>query len=86
MDITKLGEARAERDAKEKEMLEAIQIYRETILNETSTRDEIKEACNNALRKAGELINLQAECINALVTAGQILGDYATGKKRGPTS
>lgn len=86
MDILNLGEARAERDAKEKELLDAVKVYRETILNEDSTRDEIKESCNEAIRKAVELINKQSECINALVTAGQILGDYATGKAPKPKS
>ena len=86
MDIMKLGEARAERDKKELEMLDAIKAYRDTFNNTESTRDEIKEACNNAIRKAVDLIDYQGECINALITAGQILGDYATGKKKGPTS
>lgn len=86
MDILKLGEARAKRDAKEQEMIEAVRVYRETILNEDSTRDEIKEACNGAIRRAVELINLQTEAINTLVTAGQILGDYATGKPPKPKS
>ena len=86
MDILNLGEARAKRDAKEREMVEAIRLYRETITDDASTRDEIREACNQAIRKAVDLINYQSECMNALVTAGQILWEHVTGKTPKPSS
>lgn len=43
---------------------EAVGLYLDTISDETKTRDEVKQACDNALRIMVELINLQTETIN----------------------
>lgn len=64
----------------------AVVHYRQTIENPNSTRDEIKEACNNALRAWADLVDLQTEHTNELITALQIMGDMLTGKKPRPKS
>lgn len=86
MSITNLDELQKKREQKEREMFEAIAVYRDTIKDESTSRDEIKEACNAAIRRAGELITLQTETINTLVMAGQLLSEAATGKAPKPKS
>ena len=43
---------------------EAVGFYLDAINDETKTRAEVKEACDNAIRTAIELINLQTDVIN----------------------
>ena len=64
----------------------AVDHYRQTIEDPDSTRGEIKEACNNALRALAILTDLQTEYTNELITAGQIMSDHIAGKKPGPKS
>ena len=80
MEIIDLTELIAERDAKEREMYAAIEAYRNTMNDEFSSRDEIKASCNEALRKAGAVIDKQKEIINALIIVGQALAEAATGQ------
>jgi len=84
MDIMNLPNSTAEREAKRNEMIEAVKVYRAIMKDESSSRDEIKEACNKALKKAAELIDLQTETINALIFAGQMLADAVSGKTQPP--
>ena len=51
---------------------EAVGVYLDTINDETKTRAEVKEACDNAIRTAIELINLQTNVINL----SEILGPF----------
>ncbi len=84
MDIMNLPNAKAEREAKRNEMIEAVKVYRAIIKDENSSRDAIKGACNEAIRKAAELIDLQTETISALVYAGKLLADAVSGKPQPP--
>ena len=69
-----------------KEMVEAVKVYRDTMLNPDSTRDEIKDACNEAILKMVAVIDLQTELVNNLIVAGRLLGEKATGKQPKPKS
>ncbi len=86
MEITDLTIILEERDAKEREMFAAIEAYRNTMNNEASSRNEIKVSCNEALRRAGAMIDKQKEIINALILAGQTLAEAAAGKESKPLS
>lgn len=86
MDMMNLPNSTAEREAKRNAMIEAVKVYRATMKDENSSRDAIKAACNEALQKAAELIDLQTETINALVYAGQMLADAVSGKPQPPKS
>ena len=86
MGIFDLEEKDIKVQEKKQEMYKAVDHYREIIDNEESTREEIKEACNDAIRTMAEVISLQIEERNALVMAGQILGDAITNKPHRPKS
>lgn len=53
---------------------EAVGVYLDTINDETKTRAEVKEACDNAIRTAVELINLQTNVINLTELLGPFEG------------
>ena len=58
---------------------EAVGHYRQTMENQSSSRDEIKAACNAAITAWAELADLQTEYTNELITAGQIMREQISG-------
>ncbi len=72
--------AQIARDVKRREIDKALAKYRDTINNRASTRDEIKEACNDALRRMADMIDLQTDTINRLVTLGKYFAELVEDK------
>ena len=64
----------------------AVQHYRDTAKDPESTKEDLIQTCNDALRAMSELIDLQGDSINALITASQVLADTIEGKEQRPSS
>lgn len=64
----------------------AVQHYSNTAKDPDRTKEELVQAGNDALRAMGDLIDLQNDAINGLITASQLLADTIEGKERRPSS
>lgn len=69
----------ADREQAEKKMMSAIRHCSQVYLDEKATKEDLKDAANDALRAAGELLDLQKDTINALITISQELSAILNG-------
>lgn len=73
----------ADREQAEKKMMSAIRHCSQVYLDEKATKEDLKDAANDALRAAGELLDLQKDTINALIIVNRELNAILKGEDPG---
>ena len=69
----------ADREKAEDKMMNAIRHYNQVYFDKAATKEDLKNAGNDALHAAGELLDLQKDTINALITISQELSAILNG-------
>ena len=72
-----------DRQQAEKKMMNAIRHYNQVYFDKAATKEDLKNAGNDALHAAGELLDLQKDTINALITVSQELSAQLKGDDSG---
>lgn len=66
------------------EALDLIKKYSAVVKDETTNKNDVKEAANAAIKALVKHIDLLGDSRVELILAGQLLGEYITGNKSKP--
>lgn len=69
-----------------KEVYAAVKAYRDTALDANTSKEDLKEAANEAIRIMLRLLDAKNDTISALILAGKTLAEAATGQEPMPLS